>query len=97
MPEAEVAELHAKAQAKEDAGQQAEKQENERREAIKVIGRKWLNENLPGDTQAILVARLKQDERDSQADYYASSTARTVILGFSKSPRACPPARGPCR
>jgi hypothetical protein len=84
MPEEEVTELYAKAKQMQDAEREAEKKENERREAVKVIGRQWLNDNLPSDTQAIIVARLKHDESDSQTDYYASRTTRTVILGFSK-------------
>lgn len=87
MPEAEVAELYAKADAKRDAKRDAEKKEEERREAVRVIGRKWLQENLPDNAQALIVARLKQDESDSQSDYYASSTQCTVILGFSKHKR----------
>ncbi|GAB6124251.1 hypothetical protein [Dysgonomonas termitidis] len=87
MPEAEVAELYAKADAKREAKRDAQKKEEERREAVRVIGRKWLQENLPDDAQALIVARLKQDESDSQSDYYASSTQCTVILGFSKHKR----------
>ncbi|GHV15549.1 hypothetical protein FACS1894179_10150 [Bacteroidia bacterium] len=87
MPEAEVAELYTKANAKRDAKRDAEKKEDERREAVKVIGRKWLNDNLSDDAQALIVARLKQDESDSQTDYYASRTQCTVILGFSKHKR----------
>lgn len=87
MPEADVAELYAKANAKRDAKRDAEKKEDERREAVRVIGRKWLQENLPDEAQALIVARLKQDESDSQSDYYASSTQCTVILGFSKHKR----------
>lgn len=64
-----------------------ERQENERRKAVREIGRKWLNENLPEDAKAIIVARLKVDESDSQTDYYASRVKRTVILGFSKHKR----------
>ena len=33
------------------------------------------------------MARLKQDESDSQTDYFAHSTQRTVILGFSTHKR----------
>ncbi|MDR1706913.1 MAG: fusion protein [Prevotella sp.] len=87
MPEAEVAELYAKANEKRDSKRDAEQKENERREAVRVIGRKWLQENLPNDVQALIVARLKQDESDSQSDYFASRTQYTVILGFSKHKR----------
>jgi hypothetical protein len=84
MPEAEVAELYAKAKAKQDAEREAERKENERREEVRVIGREWLRNNLPADAKAIIVGRLKQDESDSQTDYFASSTVSNVILGFSK-------------
>lgn len=87
MPEVEVAELYAKANEKRDSKRDAEQKENERREAVRVIGRKWLQENLPNDTQALIIARLKQDESDSQSDYFASRTQCTVILGFSKHKR----------
>ncbi|MBF0648977.1 fusion protein [Dysgonomonas sp. GY75] len=87
MPEAEVAELYAKAKEKRDSKRDAERKENERKEAVRVIGRKWLQENLPNDVQALIVARLKQDESDSQSDYFASRTQYTVILGFSKHKR----------
>jgi hypothetical protein len=87
MADEEVAELYAKAKQMQDAELDAERKENEHREAVQVIGRKWLQENMSEDAQAIIVARLKQDESDSQTDYYASRTSRTVILGFSKHKR----------
>jgi len=43
--------------------------------------------NLLEDTQALIIACLKQDESDSQTDYFASKTTRTIILGFSKHKR----------
>ncbi|MFV0538823.1 MAG: fusion protein [Dysgonomonas sp.] len=83
----EVAELLVKAKALQDAEQAKERQESERRDTVKEIGRKWLQENLPEDTQALIIACLKEDESDMQTDYYASRTTRTVILGFSKHTR----------
>lgn len=83
----EVAELLAKAQIKEKLEQEEAEQEKERREEVRVIGRQWLKENLPQDAQAIIVARLKQDDSDSQTDYLASSVQQTIILGFSKHKR----------
>lgn len=83
----EVADLYAKAKAKKEAEKRQENQEQERIEAVKVIGRQWLKDNLPTNTQAIIVARLKQDESDSQTDYFASRTTQTVILGFSTHKR----------
>lgn len=87
MTDGEVAELYAKAKAKEDAEREAERKEDERREEVRVVGREWLRKNLPTDAKAIIVGRLKQDESDSQTDYFASSTTRSVILGFSKHKR----------
>ncbi|MFR3217682.1 MAG: fusion protein [Dysgonomonas mossii] len=83
----EVAELYAKAQEKKVNRIEKEREEEKQREAIRVIGRQWLKDNLPIDAQAIIVAKLKQDKSDSQTDYFASSTSRTVILGFSKHKR----------
>ena len=83
----EVAELLAKAQAKRVDEMEQQRAEEKRREAVKVIGREWLRDHLPEDTKAIIIACLKQNESDSQTDYYGASTVRTVILGFSKHTR----------
>lgn len=87
MTDEEVAELYAKAQEKKVNQIEKEREEEKQREAVRVIGRQWLNDNLPEDAQAIIVARLKQDKSDLQTDYYASKTIRSVILGFSKHKR----------
>jgi len=83
----ETAELLAKAQAKRVDAMEKERAEEKRREEVRAIGRGWLEKNLPQDAQALIIARLKQDESDSQTDYFASRTTRTVILGFSKHKR----------
>nr|CAD55721.1 hypothetical protein [Bacteroides coprosuis DSM 18011] len=57
------------------------------REKVRAVGREWLKESIPQDAKAIIVARLKQDDLDSQTDYFASSVQRTIILGFSKHKR----------
>jgi hypothetical protein len=72
MPEEEVAELYAKAQAKRVDEMERQRTEEKRREEVRVIGREWMRNNLPADAKAIIVARLKQDESDSQTDYFAS-------------------------
>jgi hypothetical protein len=87
MTEKEVTELRAKAQEKKVNRIEKEREEEKQRETVRVIGRKWLDENLPEDAQAIIIACLKQDESDSQSDYFASRTTRTVILGFSTHKR----------
>lgn len=87
MTEEEVAELYAKAQAKRVDEMEEQRAEEKRREEVRVVGREWLRKNLPADAKAIIVGRLKQDESDSQTDYFASSTVNNVILGFSKHTR----------
>ena len=71
MSEEEVSKLLAKAQAKQADEMGKQRIEENRREAEKNVGREWLNENLPEDTQALIIACLKQDESGSQIDYYA--------------------------
>lgn len=87
MSEAEVAELLAKAQEKKVNQMEKEREDEKQRETVRVIGRQWLQDNLPEDAQALIIACLKQDESDSQTDYFASKTVRTAILGFSKHKR----------
>lgn len=83
----EVAILLQEAQQKKKAEQDEADKEKIRVEEVKAIGRKRFAEIFPDDAQAVIVARLKQDESDSQTDYFASRTQRTVILGFSKHKR----------
>lgn len=76
-------------QATDQAKAEADEEERERKrvEEVKAIGRKRFAEILPDNAQAVIVGRLKQDESDSQTDYFASRTQRTVILGFSTHKR----------
>lgn len=83
----EVAILLQEAQAKANVGTDEKEKERIRVEEIKAIGSKRFAEILPENAQAVIVARLKQDESDSQTDYFASRTTRTVILGFSTHKR----------
>ena len=83
----EVAILLQQAQLQKKEEQEKAEQERIRVEQVKEIGRKRFAEIFPEDAQAVIVARLKQDESDSQTDYYANSTQRTVIIGFSKHQR----------
>lgn len=87
MDSFEVAILLQEAQAK--ANEEADEKEKERirLEEVKAIGSKRFAEILPENAQAVIVARLKQNESDSQSDYFASRTTRTVILGFSTHKR----------
>ena len=87
MDSFEVAILLQEAQAK--AKEEADEKEKERIqvEEVKAIGSKRFAEILPEYAKAVIVARLKQDASDSQSDYFASRTTRTVILGFSTHKR----------
>lgn len=83
----EVAILLQEGKQKKEKEDEVAEQERKRVEEVKAIGRKRFAEIFPEDTQGVIVARLKQDESDSQTDYFASSTQRTVILGFSTHKR----------
>lgn len=83
MDSFEVAILLQEAQTKANAEADEEEKERIRVEEVKAIGSKRFAEIFPENAQAVIVARLKQDESDSQTDYFASRTTRTVILGFS--------------
>ena len=83
----EVLILQQEAEYKKKAEQEEAEKEKIRVEQIREIGRKRLAEIFPEDAQAVIVARLRQNESDSYTDYYSYSTQRTVIIGFSKHKR----------
>lgn len=83
----EVAILLHEAQAKAKADADEAEKERTRVENVKKAGHRRFSEIFPKNAQAVIVARLKQDESDMQTDYFASSTQRTVILGFSTHKR----------
>ncbi len=87
MDSFEVAVLLQQAEQKRNAEADEAEKECIRVEEVKKIGRVRFAEIFPEDAQSVIVARLKQDESDSQTDYFSSSTQRTVILGFSKHKR----------
>lgn len=87
MDSVEVAMLLQEAEAKKKADTEEAEREKQHIEQVSEIGRRRLEEILSENAQAIIVARLKQDESDSMTDYFAHSTKRTVILGFSKHKR----------
>ncbi|NDV94786.1 fusion protein [Dysgonomonas sp. 521] len=87
MDSTEVAKFLQEAKDQKQAEEYEAEQERIRTEEVRVIGRKRLAEILPDEAKAMIVGRLKQNESDSQTDYYASSVQRTVILGFSKHTR----------
>ncbi|WP_283687761.1 fusion protein [Dysgonomonas sp. Marseille-Q5470] len=87
MDSFEVAILLQEAQAKANEEADEEEKERIRVEEVKAIGSKRFAEILPENALGVIVAWLKQDESDSQSDYFASRTTRTVILGFSTHKR----------
>lgn len=87
MDSFEVAMLLQQAQQQKKAEEAKAEQEKIRVEQVKEIGRKRFAEIFPEDAQAVIVARLRQNESDSYTDYYSYSTQRTVIIGFSKHKR----------
>lgn len=87
MDSFEVAILVQEAQAKAKAEADKEEEERKRVKEVETVGRKRFEEILPENAQAVIVARLKQDDSDSQTDYFSSRVVRTVILGFSTHKR----------
>ena len=83
----EVAILLQEAQEQKKAEEEKAEQEKIRVEQVKEIGRIRFTEIFPEDAQAVIVARLRENESDSYTDYYSYNTQRTVILGFSKHKR----------
>lgn len=83
----EVAIFLQQAQDKKKAEADEAEKERIRVEGVKEIGRKRFAEIFPEDALGVIVARLKQDDSDRMTDYYAHSTQRSVILGFSKHKR----------
>lgn len=83
----EVAILLQQAQDKKQAEADEAEKERIRIEEVKEVGRKRFAEIFPEEAQAVIVARLRQNESDSYTDYYSYNTQRTVIIGFSKHKR----------
>lgn len=83
----EVLILQQEAEYKKKAEQDEAEKEKIKVEQVREIGRKRFAEIFPEDAQAVIVARLQQDDSDRMTDYYAHSTQRTVIIGFSKHKR----------
>ena len=75
----EVAILLQEAQEQKKAEEEKVEQEKIRVEQVKEIGRIRFTEIFPEDAQAVIVARLRENESDSYTDYYSYNTQRTVI------------------
>lgn len=79
----EVVILRQEVKAKVRSKAEADNQEQQRREELKAIGRERLKEIFPANAQAVIIACEREDRSDPYSDYFAASTIRTVILGFS--------------
>jgi len=79
----EVVILRQEVEAKVRSKAEADNQEQQRREELKAIGRERLKEIFPANAQAVIIACEREDRSDPYSDYFAASTVRTVILGFS--------------
>lgn len=79
----EVVILRQEVEAKVRAKAEGHNQEQQRREEIKAIGRERMKEIIPANAQAVIIACEREDRSDPYSDYFAASTVRTVILGFS--------------
>ena len=79
----EVLLLQGEAEYKAKAKQEAKQREQERKEQLETIGKERLQNLIPADTKAVIVAELQKDDSDSMTDYFGYHTIRTVILGFS--------------
>jgi hypothetical protein len=79
----EVAILRSEAEKIADEKRKERQQEQERREQLKTIGKERLQNLVPADVKAVIVAELHEDDSDPMTDYYSYNNRRTVILGFS--------------
>jgi hypothetical protein len=79
----EVLMLYSEAVYKAEETQKAFQKKQERIEQLKVVGRERLQNLIPADAKAIILAELHRDESDMMTDYFGYGTERTVILGFS--------------
>jgi hypothetical protein len=67
----------------------AKKKQNEKeelqkqRKQLKAVGRERLENLVPTNVKAVIVAELHKDDSDMMTDYFSYRTTRTVILGFS--------------
>jgi hypothetical protein len=79
----EVLVLRQEAEGKAQAIAEEDNKEQQRREEIKAIGRERMKGIIPDNAQAVIIACEREDRSDPYTDYFAASTVRTVILGFS--------------
>lgn len=79
----EVVILRQEVEEKARVKAEADNREQQRSEELKTIGRERLKEIISANAQAVIIACEREDRSDPYTDYFAASTTRTVILGFS--------------
>ena len=79
----EIALLLSEAEQHKQAEQAENQRKAERDEQLITIGRERLQNLMPENAKAIILAELHTDESDSMTDYFNYRIVRTVILGFS--------------
>jgi hypothetical protein len=78
-----VAALIAQAEAKKSK-KAIEMAQEETRQAFAIErGRDVAQALIPSNAQALIIAELREDDSDSQSDYYGHTTARRVVLAWS--------------
>ena len=83
----EVLMLYSEAEYQAREKQEARQKEQEHSEQLKIIGKERLQNLVPQDVKAVIVAELHEDDSNSMTDYFGYNTTRTVILGFSTHTR----------
>lgn len=87
MPADEVLAIWEKAKQKEKAQKEAQEKAAQIAKAKEARGRELFAKFIPETAQALIVAECEIDKCDLQTDYFATSTSKTVILGWSKHKR----------
>lgn len=88
MTPEQVAELKARADERKAAEDKAEAEARAEYNRIKEIGEKRLREVMPENVQGVIVAKLNETEyTDPSYECSTTRSVRTVILGFSATPR----------
>lgn len=85
LTDEEVAELVRKMQDKTRLEAEIAEKKRIEREAVKDIGRDWLNNNLPINAKAMIVAYKEGCDYDPGLDYQNYSKVNYQILGFSQT------------
>lgn len=87
MPADEVQAISEKATQKEKEQKEAQAKAAEIAKQKEALGRDLFAKHIPNTAKALIVAECEIDKCDLQTDYFATSTEKTIILGWSKHKR----------